>query len=69
MCQHFFSHFKSSISNKWILNDGAMDHVVSFFNLLQNIYTSPSFSVSLPKGQKAIINAISTLNLNPNIKL
>ncbi|XP_074265379.1 uncharacterized protein LOC141587809 [Silene latifolia] len=65
-----FSNMSSTCFNSWILDSGASDHMCGNKNLFSILKTVPlPYSISLPNGEHAIINAMGEVPISSDIVL
>lgn len=59
----------SNISNIWILDSGATDHICCSLSLFESYQPVFNVSVKLPNGQSINVDHIGTVNVLPHLKL
>ncbi|KAM5574962.1 hypothetical protein ABKV19_014084 [Rosa sericea] len=63
------SRSSSKLSDAWIIDSGATDHITKSSHLFTNTSSTPVTYVLLSNGQKAKIYSVGTASLDSNLKL
>jgi hypothetical protein len=67
-----FSSYHTSISpppHTWIIDTGAIDHMINSISLFTSITTTLSTKVKLPNGQFALVTHIGTVQISAHLTL
>lgn len=59
----------SEVENKWIIDTGAIDHMVCSISHLSTITGLINASVKLPNGDKALVTHLGTVRLSEKLVL